>query len=46
MLDYDVKYLKFKTYLNTYCPLCNKSFNVKEKDHDVLIFKGIRHKKK
>jgi glutamate synthase (NADPH) small chain len=40
MLDYDVKYLKFKTYLNTYCPHCNKSFNVKEKEHDVLILKG------
>lgn len=42
MLDYDVKYLKFKTYLNTYCPHCNKSFNVKEKDHDVLVYKGIK----
>jgi len=41
MLDYDVKYLKFKTYLNTYCPYCNKSFNVKEKDHDALKFTGI-----
>jgi len=41
MLDYDVKYLKYKTYLNTYCPHCNKSFNVKEKDHDVLIYKGV-----
>lgn len=40
MLDYDVKYLKYKTYLNTYCPHCNKSFNVKDKDNDVLIYKG------
>ncbi len=42
MLDYDVKYLKFKTYLSTYCPHCNKSFNVKEKEHDVLVYKGIK----
>ncbi len=41
MLDYDVKYLKFKTYLSTYCPHCNKSFNSREKDHDVLTYKGI-----
>jgi len=40
MLDYDVKYLKFKTYLNTYCPHCNKSFNVQQKEHDHLMFKG------
>jgi glutamate synthase (NADPH) small chain len=40
MLDYDVKYLKFKTYLNTYCPHCHNSFNVKQKDHDVLAFKA------
>jgi glutamate synthase (NADPH) small chain len=41
MLDYDVKYLKFKTYLNTYCPHCNKSFNVKEKNKDVIEFAGV-----
>ncbi len=41
MLDYDVKYLKFKTYLSTYCPHCNKSFNVKDKEHDHLMFKGL-----
>jgi len=40
MLDYDVKYLKFKTYLNTYCPHCHNSFNVKKKDHDVIAFKA------
>lgn len=42
MLDYDIKYLKFKTYLSTYCPHCNKSFNVKEKDHDVLVYKAVK----
>lgn len=41
MLDYDVKYLKFKTYLNTYCPHCNKSFNVQQKEHDTLLFSGV-----
>jgi glutamate synthase (NADPH/NADH) small chain len=41
MLDYDVKYLKFKTYLNTYCPHCHNSFNVKQKDYDVINFKAV-----
>ncbi len=45
MLDYDVKYLKFKTYLSTYCPFCHNSFNVKQKEHDVIAFKGIYHGK-
>jgi len=43
MLDYDVKYLKFKTYLSTYCPYCHNSFNVKQKDHDVIAFKANYH---
>jgi glutamate synthase (NADPH/NADH) small chain len=43
MLDYDVKYLKFKTYLSTYCPYCHNSFNVKQKDHDVIAFKAKYH---
>jgi glutamate synthase (NADPH) small chain len=38
MLDLDVKYLKFKTYLNTYCPHCRQSFNVEDKDSKLLIF--------
>lgn len=41
MLDYDVKYLKFKTYLSTYCPHCNKSFNVKDKEIDHIFFNAI-----
>jgi glutamate synthase (NADPH/NADH) small chain len=45
MLDYDVKYLKFKSYLNTYCPHCHNSFNVKQKDHDVIKFKALYHGK-
>jgi glutamate synthase (NADPH) small chain len=41
MLDQDVKYLKFKTYLNTYCPYCHQSFNVEKKELKQLIFKGV-----
>ena len=41
MVDYDVKYLKFKTYLNTYCPHCRNSFNRKEKEMDKLKFIGV-----
>lgn len=41
MLEYDVKYLKYKTYLNTYCPFCQRSFNVKEKEYDYLSFLGV-----
>ncbi len=37
----DVKYLKFATYLNAYCPHCRKSFNVKTMDEDVLDFRGM-----
>jgi glutamate synthase (NADPH/NADH) small chain len=39
-MDYDVKYLKFKTYLNTYCPFCKESFNVKEKENDYIMVNG------
>ena len=31
MNEQDVKYLKYKTFLNTYCPHCNQSFNVEDK---------------
>ena len=36
----EVKYLKFAAYLNTYCPYCRKSFNVKTMDEDYLDFRG------
>lgn len=39
MFDQDVKYLKFKTYLNTYCPHCHNSFNVEKKEEKSIIFK-------
>ncbi len=41
MFEQDVKYLKFKTYLNTYCPFCHESFNIEKKDLKQLLFKAI-----
>jgi glutamate synthase (NADPH/NADH) small chain len=41
MLDHDVKYLKFKTYLNTYCPHCHNSFNVDKKNTQQIEFKAL-----
>lgn len=38
MFDQDVKYLKFKTYLNTYCPHCHNSFNIEKKDEKSIHF--------
>ena len=43
MLDQDVRYLKYKTYLETYCPYCNQSFNVEGKNHNSIILKGRFH---
>ncbi|GAB4324280.1 MAG: NADPH-dependent glutamate synthase [Bacteroidales bacterium] len=40
MLDHDVKYLKFKTYLNTYCPHCHAGFNVEKKNLKQIEFKA------
>lgn len=45
MLNDDVKYLKFKTFLNTYCPHCHKSFNVDKKDAKTIDFKALYKKK-
>ena len=41
MLDHDIKYLKFKTYLNTYCPHCHNSFNVEKKGINQIEFKAV-----
>ena len=38
MLEQDVRYLKYKTYLSFYCPHCNKTFNVERKNEKSLIF--------
>lgn len=40
MLEQDVRYLKFKTYLSFYCPHCSKTFNVERKHEKSLIFNG------
>jgi glutamate synthase (NADPH) small chain len=40
MLDYTVKYLRYKTFLNTYCPHCNNSFNVNKDGKELLVFKA------
>jgi len=37
----DVKYLKFKTYLNTYCPHCRNTFNYERKDEKYIVFKSV-----
>ncbi|HWQ82700.1 MAG TPA: NADPH-dependent glutamate synthase [Ignavibacteria bacterium] len=37
----DVKYLKFKSYLNTYCPHCRNTFNVEIKDRKYIQFKAV-----
>lgn len=37
----DVKYLKFKTYLNTYCPHCRNTFNFERKDEKYILFKSV-----
>jgi glutamate synthase (NADPH/NADH) small chain len=37
----DVKYLKFKTYLNTYCPHCRNTFNYERKDEKYIVFKTM-----
>jgi glutamate synthase (NADPH/NADH) small chain len=43
MLEQDVRYLKYKTYLETYCPYCNQSFNVEGKNQKSIIVKGKFH---
>ena len=38
MLDHDVKYLKFRSYLSTYCPHCHNSFNRELQGEKTLHF--------
>jgi glutamate synthase (NADPH/NADH) small chain len=44
MLEQDVRYLKFKTYLSFYCPYCKKTFNVEKQHEKSLIFNAIYKK--
>ena len=46
MVNQDVKYLKFKTYLSTYCPHCNNTLNVETKENKSVNFKAIYKKEK
>lgn len=41
MLDHDVKYLKFRSYLSTYCPHCHNSFNRELHGEKTLHFDAI-----
>ena len=40
MINQDVKYLKFKSYLNTYCPHCRNTFNFERKEEKYILFKA------
>ena len=44
MLNHDVKYLKFRSYLSTYCPHCHNSFNRELRGEKTLNFKAVYHK--
>lgn len=44
-MDEEVKYLKFKTKLNTYCPHCNLGLNRKEEDGEWITV-DAKYKKK
>ncbi len=41
MLNHDVKYLKFRSYLSTYCPHCHNSFNRELRGEKSLHFKAV-----
>lgn len=43
MVNQDIKYLKYKTYLNSYCPHCKNTFNYERKEEKYLIFKAKFH---
>ncbi len=44
MLEQDVRYLKYKTYLSFYCPHCKNTFNVERKHEKSLIFNAVYKK--
>lgn len=39
-MDEEVKYLKFKTKLNTYCPHCNMGLNKKDEEGEWITLEG------
>jgi glutamate synthase (NADPH/NADH) small chain len=41
MSEQDVKYLKFKTFFNAYCPHCHESFNIEKQDKKQLKFNAV-----
>jgi len=41
MLEQDVRYLKYKTYLSFYCPHCKNTFNYNGKNEKSLLFNGV-----
>lgn len=45
MLEQDVRYLKYKTYLSFYCPHCKNTFNFDSKLEKSLVFNGIYDRK-
>ncbi|MFC2121962.1 NADPH-dependent glutamate synthase [Bacteroidota bacterium] len=45
MLEQDVRYLKYKTYLSFYCPHCKNTFNHEGKNEKSLLFTGITNQK-
>jgi glutamate synthase (NADPH/NADH) small chain len=45
MIDQDVKYLKFRSFLNTYCPHCHNSFNREKQGEQTLNFNALYKKK-
>jgi glutamate synthase (NADPH/NADH) small chain len=44
MHNQDVRYLKFKTYLNIYCPHCNNTLNHETKEQKSVKFKVVYDK--
>ena len=40
MFEQDIRYLKFKTHLSCYCPICKKTFHEEKQHEKSLIFNG------
>ena len=44
MFEQDIRYLKYKTHLSCYCPICKKTFNEEKQHEKSLIFNGFYKK--